>query len=112
VLAIYDEYAGWFDGNPAKLFPLPERDRAARVVELAGGREQVLSRADRALAAKDFQWAAELADYVLMIDGGNVRAKRLKATALTELGERQTSAIARNYYLSAAQQLLRDLPPR
>ena len=27
-------------------------------------------------------------------------------------GERQTSANARNYYLSAAQYLLRDLPPR
>jgi hypothetical protein len=31
---------------------------------------------------------------------------------LSELGERQISAIARNYYLSAAQYLLRDLPAR
>ena len=36
VRAIYAEYAGWFDGNPAKLFPLPEQDRATRVIELAG----------------------------------------------------------------------------
>jgi alkyl sulfatase BDS1-like metallo-beta-lactamase superfamily hydrolase len=112
VRAVYAEYAGWFDGNPAKLFPLPEQDRAARIIELAGGRSQVLSKARRALAAKDFQWAAELADYVLAVDGGNVEAKQLKANALSELGERQISAIARNYYLSAAQYLLRDLPPR
>jgi alkyl sulfatase BDS1-like metallo-beta-lactamase superfamily hydrolase len=112
VRAIYADYAGWFDGNPTKLFPLPERDRAARVIELAGGREQVLSRARRALADKDFQWAAELTDYVLAIDDGNVEAKRLKAAALSELGERQISAIARNYYLSAAQYLLRELPAR
>jgi alkyl sulfatase BDS1-like metallo-beta-lactamase superfamily hydrolase len=112
VRAIYAEYAGWFDGNPTKLFPLPERDRAARIIALAGGREQVLSNASRALADKDFQWAAELTDYVLAVDDGSVEAKRLKATALTELGERQISAIARNYYLSAAQYLLRDLPPR
>jgi alkyl sulfatase BDS1-like metallo-beta-lactamase superfamily hydrolase len=112
VRAIYADYAGWFDGNPTKLFPLPERDRAARVIELAGGREQVLSRARRALADKDFQWAAELTDYVLAIDDGNVEAKRLKAAALSELGERQISALARNYYLSAAQYLLRDLPAR
>jgi alkyl sulfatase BDS1-like metallo-beta-lactamase superfamily hydrolase len=58
------------------------------------------------------QWTAELTDYVLAIDGGHVEAKRLKANALTGLGERQISAIARNYYLSAAQYLLRDLPPR
>jgi len=47
---------------------------------------------------------------VLAIDDGNVEAKRLKAAALG--GERQISAIARNYYLSAAQYLLRDLPAR
>jgi alkyl sulfatase BDS1-like metallo-beta-lactamase superfamily hydrolase len=112
VRAIYTDYAGWFDGNPTKLFPLPENDRAARIIELAGGRDQVLLRARREVVNKDFQWAAELTDCVLAIDGGNVEAKRLKATALTELGERQISAIARNYYLSAAQYLLRELPAR
>jgi alkyl sulfatase BDS1-like metallo-beta-lactamase superfamily hydrolase len=112
VRAIYTDYAGWFDGNPTNLFPLSEKDRAARIIELAGGRDQVLLRARRAAVNKDFQWAAELTDYVLATDGGNVEAKRLKATALTELGERQTSAIARNYYLSAAQYLLRALPAR
>jgi len=103
VRAIYAEYAGWFDGSPTTLFPLPEKDRAARIIELAGGREQMLSKSRRALGDKDFQWAAELTDYVLAVDGGNLEAKRLKANALTELGERQISAIARNYYLSAAQ---------
>jgi alkyl sulfatase BDS1-like metallo-beta-lactamase superfamily hydrolase len=112
VRAIYADYAGWFDGNPAKLFPLSEKDRAARVIELGGGREQVLSRARRALADKDFQWAAELTDYVLATDDANADAKRLKAAALSELGERQTSASARNYFLSAAQYLRRDLPTR
>ena len=112
VRAIYADYAGWFDGNPARLFPLPDKDRAARVIELAGGREQVLSQARRALAGKDFQWAAELTDYVLANDDGNADAKRLKAAALSELGERQISALARNYYLSAAQYLLLDLPAR
>jgi alkyl sulfatase BDS1-like metallo-beta-lactamase superfamily hydrolase len=72
----------------------------------------VLSGAREALTAREFQWAAELADYVLAVDGANADAKRLKAEALMELGERQTSANARNYFLSAAQYLLRDLPPR
>ena len=44
VRAIYAEYAGWFDGNPTKLFPLPEKDRAARIIELSGGREQLCRR--------------------------------------------------------------------
>jgi alkyl sulfatase BDS1-like metallo-beta-lactamase superfamily hydrolase len=45
-------------------------------------------------------------------DSANAGAKRIKAQALTELGERQIRAIARNCYLSAALYLLRDLPPK
>jgi alkyl sulfatase BDS1-like metallo-beta-lactamase superfamily hydrolase len=112
VRAIYADYAGWFDGNPSKLFPLPEQERSTRIVEMAGGRDQVLSRARRALDARDFQWAAELTDYLLAIDDGHAEARRLKAAALSGLGERQISAIARNYYLSAAQYLLGNLPVR
>src|SRR4029079_17372041 len=29
VRAVYSDYAGWFDGNPAKLFPMAEAERAA-----------------------------------------------------------------------------------
>ena len=58
----------------------------------------------------EFKWAAELADYVLANDSANTGAKRIKAQAFIELGERQINAIARNYYLSSAMYLLRDLP--
>ena len=94
--------------------PVPALGEGPRgeIVALAGGVARVLTGAREALAAQDFQWAAELADYVLAVDGASVAAKRLKAQALTELGERQISANARNYYLSAAQYLLRDLPPQ
>ncbi|MBM3451134.1 MAG: hypothetical protein FJX78_09195 [Armatimonadetes bacterium] len=69
----------------------------------------VVARAREALAAGEFQWAAELADCLLTNDGAHIAAKHVKAQALTELGERQINANARNYYLSAAQFLLRDL---
>jgi alkyl sulfatase BDS1-like metallo-beta-lactamase superfamily hydrolase len=111
VRAIYSDYVGWFDGNATNLFPLPEKDRAAKIIGLIGGADPVLSRARDALATREFQWAAELADYVLAVDRMNLDARRIKAQALTELGERQINATARNYYLSAAQYLLRDLPP-
>jgi alkyl sulfatase BDS1-like metallo-beta-lactamase superfamily hydrolase len=110
VRGIYADRVGWFDGNPTSLFPLTAKDRAARLVGLIGGAEQVLARGREALTAREFEWAAELADYVLANDGANTSAKRIKAQALTELGERQMNAIARNYYLSSAVYLLRDLP--
>jgi len=51
-------------------------------------------------------------DYVLAVDPDNRDAKNLKAQALSELGERQISANARNFYLSSAQYLMRDSPAR
>jgi len=110
VRAIYADRLGWFDGNATRLFPLPEAERARKVVALAGGVPQALARAREALAQGEFRWTAELADCVLALETANIDARRLKAQALTELGERQTSANARNYYLSVAQYLLRGLP--
>ena len=107
---IYADQVGWFDGNPTKLFPLPEKDRATRLVAIIGGVDRVLERGRAALAAGDFTWAAELADYVLVNERRMSAARRIKARALIELGERQINAIARNYYLTSGLFLLKDLP--
>jgi alkyl sulfatase BDS1-like metallo-beta-lactamase superfamily hydrolase len=107
VRAIYNDYIGWFDGNAANLFPLTTRDRATAVLELAGGDAPVLSKARAAFEQHNFQLTAELTDYVLAINPDNRDARNLKAQALTELGERQISANARNFYLSSAQYLMR-----
>jgi alkyl sulfatase BDS1-like metallo-beta-lactamase superfamily hydrolase len=109
VRALYADRLGWFDGNAARLFPLSDRERALKMIELAGGPDRVLARARDALAAREFQWAAELADFVLAVDGRNPHARRVKAQALTELAERQINANARNFYLSAAQYLMKGL---
>ena len=107
VRGIYADRVGWFDGNATTLFPMAPTDRASKLVALIGGVDQVLARAKDALAAGEFIWAAELADYVLAGDAANVTAKKTKAQALMELGERQVNAIARNYYLSSAMFLLK-----
>jgi len=112
VRAIYSYHLGWFDGNATNLFPLSTSQRAAKVLELAGGEATVLSRAREALGKGEFQWAAELADYVLAGQPLHADARQLKGRALTELGERQGNAGARNYYLSAAQRLLSPPPQR
>jgi alkyl sulfatase BDS1-like metallo-beta-lactamase superfamily hydrolase len=108
VRGIYADYVGWFDGNATNIFPLPPKDRAAKMLDLVGGAENMLARARNALAAGEFQWAAELTDHVLAGDAGNTDARRLKAAALTELGERQVNATARNFFLTSAQFLLKD----
>jgi len=108
VRGIYADYVGWFDGNATNIFPLPPADRAAKMIALAGGIDSLLARARQAVEGGEFQWATELTDHVLAVDTANAAAKQLKAAALTELGERQVNATARNYYLTAAQFLLRN----
>ena len=109
VRAIYTYYLGWFDGNATNLFPLSNRERGLRLVTMLGGEAAVLMRAREALATSEFQWAAELTDFILASQPEHVEARRLKAAAFTELGERQMNAGARNYFLSSAQYLTRDL---
>jgi len=82
VRAIYADRLGWFDGNATRLFPLTERQRAAKIIGLAGGADQVLARARDALAAREFQWAAELADYLLAVDGVNATRRESRVRPL------------------------------
>ncbi|MBL0865692.1 alkyl/aryl-sulfatase [Pectobacterium carotovorum] len=108
VRGIYVQQAGWFDGNATHIYPLTEKDRATRLLAMTGGQATMLKSAEKALSSGDFQWAAEQADYVLAVEPHNSEARKIKADALTELGERQDNATARNYYLTAAQYLKKN----
>lgn len=103
VRGIYAAYVGWFDGNPTNIFPLSPEQRAGRLIDLAGGADVLLDRAASALEAGEFQWAAELSDHLIAADMHRTKATQIKVRALSELGERQINATARNYYLTAAQ---------
>jgi uncharacterized sulfatase len=105
VRAIFTGYLGWFDGNATNLFPLRPREEAARIASLAGGRERLAEALRTAIGARDYQWAAQLSDYLLTLDSEAVEVRRLKAQALEALAEQSVTATARNYYLSAAQEL-------
>ena len=102
VRGIYDGYLGWFDGNPTNLDRLHPADRAARLVPLMGGSDRVLDEAERALAAGEEQWAAELTDLVLAVEPESDAAKAIRADALWALGEREVNLNARCYLLTSA----------
>jgi len=110
VRSIFTGYLGWFDGNATNLFPLSPGERAARMVELAGGEDALLQQVRDAVGSEDYQWAAELVDYVLTLNPKSSEAKALKAKALIALGECQVNANARNYYLTSGMELGGALP--
>jgi len=105
VLNIFVGYLGWFDGNPTSLFPLPPLEKATLMLELAGGKKQLLAKAQQALTTQKYQWCLELTDYLLRIDPQDTLAKSLKVEALRNLAATLKNANARNYYLVSAEEL-------
>ena len=80
-----------------------------RIAKLAGGKDALLVQAREALSSGDYQWAAQLTDHLLALDKTSVEPKRIKADALEALGERLMTATGRNYYLTFAQELRREI---
>ena len=60
VKAVYQRYMGWFDGNPARLWPHPPEALAGRYVDAIGGIDRVVELAQQAFDSGDFRWAATL----------------------------------------------------
>jgi alkyl sulfatase BDS1-like metallo-beta-lactamase superfamily hydrolase len=107
VRQVYAGQLGWFDGDPVSLDPLPRQTRAHRTVEMMGGPERVRTAARLALEEGDWRWAAELATLLVRLDTDDDDARRLKASALRELGYRTENINWRNWYLTAAYELER-----
>ncbi|MBT8083839.1 MAG: alkyl/aryl-sulfatase [Woeseia sp.] len=102
IRAIFDGYLGWFDGNATSLFPLSDKAEAERIARVAGGTDALLGSIETAIEEEDYQWAAQLCDYVLTLQPNNKAALLHKADALTGLADEILTATARNYYLSSA----------
>lgn len=108
--AVYQNYLGWYDGNPANLNPLPPLAAGRRYVALAGGAEALLQNARAAYDAGDYRWTAELLNHLVFADPHNAAAKALLAAAYDQLGYQSESGPWRDVYLSAAFEL-RHGPP-
>ncbi|CCH86968.1 conserved protein of unknown function [Modestobacter italicus] len=105
VKAIYQRYMGWFDGNPAHLWPHPPEAAGRRYVELAGGPERLLANAHQAYDAGDFRWAAEVTSHLVFADPAHTEARELEAAALEQLGFGAENGTWRNFFLTGATEL-------
>jgi alkyl sulfatase BDS1-like metallo-beta-lactamase superfamily hydrolase len=108
--AVYQRYLGWFDGNPARLFPHTPVEAGKRYVELAGGADALLAKAREAFANGDYRWVAELVNHLVFADPDNIAARNLQADALEQLGYQSESGPWRAIFLTGAQEL--RMPPR
>ena len=102
IRAIFSGYLGWFDGNATNLFPLRDMEEAERVAKMVGGQDALGDLIATAIKEKDYQWAAQLSDYLIALDPKNKSALLYKADALTALAKNNLTTTARNYYFSSA----------
>jgi alkyl sulfatase BDS1-like metallo-beta-lactamase superfamily hydrolase len=103
--AVYQNYFGWYDGNPANLNPLPPVEAAARYVDAMGGAAAVIEKARAAFDAGDYRWAATLLNHVVFADPDNTEARERLAATYDQLGYQAESGPWRDEYLTGALEL-------
>lgn len=96
---------GFFDGDPANLFPLAPGDHADRMIAGFGGADEVRRRTRAAIGADDLRWAIELGSWLVRGSHATADDNRLLADALRRVAHRTSAANIRNWCLTRARQL-------
>jgi len=105
IRSVYTGYIGWFQGDAVELDPLPWQERATHYVRMMGGRDAILAEARRAIQNEGFQWAADIATWLVRVDNDDQEARDVKAMALRGWGYRQKTSTWRNWALCQALEL-------
>lgn len=105
VKAVAQRYLGWFDGNPATLWPHPRVEAARRYVKLAGGEQALLEQARAAFEQGDHRWVAELAGHAVFANPESEEARELQARAFEQIAFGAENATWRNFFLMGALEL-------
>jgi len=105
VKAVYQRYLGWYDGNPAHLWQHPPVATATRYVELLGGVEATVAKAEEFAGKGDLRFGAELGSHAVFAEPDNARAREVLASILERLGFGAECATWRNCYLAGASEL-------
>ncbi len=105
VKAIYQRYMGWYDGNPARLWPHPPKAAAERYVAFMGGADAVVAKARESFTEGDLRWSAQVLDHVVFAEPQHAAGRALLADVLEQLGFGSENGTWRSAYLSGAMEL-------
>ncbi len=104
VRAVYAKELGFWDGDPASLFPLPPVETAKRHVELIGV-DRILAEGRRAIESADYRWAVQILHHLVFADPDHTEARTLMADAYEQLGYQMEGPQWRGIFLTAALEL-------
>jgi len=102
VHGVLRQYTGWYDGNPANLFP-PKKAEVAMEIASVAGKEAIMARAGQLQSEGRESMALQFVDIALAAGLGPEEARRmhrLKGELLNALGEKESSLIARNIFFN------------
>jgi len=108
--AVINRYLGYWDGNPATLIPLTPKESAPLFVEMMGGADAIVARAQQLMDSGDYLLAIEILDKILHGDPDHQAGRRLLADAFEQVGYQQESPSVRNSFLAAALELRSGIP--
>lgn len=108
--AVYQNYLGWYDANPAHLDPLPDPQRAIAYIKLIGGSEKTLAQSQAAFDNGEYRWTAELLNHLVFAEPSNTAARQLLARTYDQLGYQAESGPWRDVYLTGALELRQGTP--
>ena len=97
IRGIYEGYAGWFDMNPATMYPVPPASPYADLVKLAGGPDPVVARALEVLQKGQAPEALRLTDAALASDAAHRGALEARLKALEYLRDQSKNSNERGW---------------
>ncbi|MCO1335518.1 MBL fold metallo-hydrolase [Microbulbifer sp. OS29] len=103
--AVWNYYLGFFDGNPARLYPMPPTAAGKKYVEYMGGAANIIKQAKKDYEEGEYRWVAEVLDKLVSAEPNNRAARDLLADALEQMGYQQENGTWRNFFLSGAEEL-------
>ncbi len=108
VQQVFNGTMGWFGGDVYDINPLSGNEEAARSVQLMGGAAAVRKAAAGANAQgglANWRWTLKLTSLLLKLDASDAEARKLRAAASRQLGQRTSAANVRGWYLTEALQI-------
>jgi alkyl sulfatase BDS1-like metallo-beta-lactamase superfamily hydrolase len=102
---IYDGYLGWWSGDATELAKPGFIETSRQYVRAMGGREAVLAEGRKAVADRNYGWAAEVLTHLTRVDPKDMEARTLKAEALRNWAYAQTNIYWRAYGIAGSKEL-------
>jgi alkyl sulfatase BDS1-like metallo-beta-lactamase superfamily hydrolase len=98
-------YAGWWDGNPARLKPPRDGALAGEVSGLAGGTARLIERAGELSAVGEHALACQLAEWAVQAAPGDDAVRRARAAIYRARAAGEDGLMARNIFRAAADEV-------